>query len=702
MSMNRNDRETLRAIRARARQLRGTSDQGQDQMLADAEVLAAWRDGSLSFDDIPDDVLARLIQKVGGASAARMLTRISDEVPSVESDQAMPGSADRDIQDLEDAAAPPPPSPVAVSRPKSWWSHQGKWLAAAASVAFVTTVVYKLIPSQLPEVVPLPPVASVAPSLHVEWPSAPPFNPQQLTAWATPRVNLPTAMPDYKKRAGGTLGATKQQVERRSEDVSAELGHERLETLRPLGREDRLSKDYSAVLNEVENTTILGTSRRDDQPAEGVSTRYSPDAIHPDVAISTADRFRYWREATVIVQTEEGWGSGAIVSADGWILTTYQVVQIAAQRAALEGEAARVKVITGQQGEGPITPQPAIEGILYRADPIHDLALLKLEKFPAGRKTLSYFKLAEEIKVDEDCYITGSQQNSLAWWLRAGNVSKVFNYPEDQTQPSSSIASREPRVDRTVATLVVSDIRSSPGDSGGPLLNAQGDLVGITTALSSLPIIGGAASWHIALKHVQAFLRNLPDRPEGIPFDVWTMGNPQATLLTPHLVDADGDTRIDTLQMPYAVARQAKGSSPVSEPMAIAVLIDFAQRSTSTENDRHRVPLGLWGMENRGEFRFDMLVGMRADGVVITGYTGSNGELDEIRIGKGNAEQASLLWQKEPDGKWRSTKPTDGVKLLDPAKIGEANAQWVVSRMDRLMSIRGADSSENTVGSKEQ
>ncbi|TKB79121.1 MAG: hypothetical protein E8D42_06875 [Nitrospira sp.] len=165
------------------------------------------------------------------------------------------------------------------------------------------------------------------------------------------------------------------------------------------------------------------------------------------------------------------------------------------------------------------------------------------------------------------------------------------------------------------------------------------------------------------------------------------MGNPQATLLTPHLLDADGDARVDTLQLPYSVVRQAKGSPPVSEPMALAVLIDFTHRSAATEADRHRVPIGLWGMGRRGDFQFDLVVGMRADGVVMTGYTNPTGELDEIRIAKGHAEQASLLWQKESDGKWRATKPTDPVKLFDSAKIGEANAQWVLSRLDRLMTL---------------
>ena len=619
MSTNRNDRETFRAIRARARQLGQASDQGQ--VMTDAEVLAAWRDGSLSFDDIPDDVLARLIQRVGGASAARMLTRTSDEVPAVESDQTTLASTENDrgldvfyIQDEKKKL---------VAGPKSWWSHQGRWLAAAASVAFVTTVVYKLIPSQLPEVVPPAPVAPVPPSLHVQWPSTPPFNPQQFTAWATPRATLPTAMPDFK-RAGGTLGAT-----------------------------------------------------------------------------SGEDQFLHWREATVIVRTDEGWGSGSIVSADGWILTTYQVVQMAAQRAALEGEAARVQVIVGQQGDGSITPQPALEGTLYRADPIHDLALLKLAKLPPGRKTIPYFKLATDIKVDEDCYVIGSQQQGLGWWLRAGNVSKIFNYPKDQKQVGRNRTTRAPTVDRITATVVATDIRNSPGDSGGPLLNAQGELAGITRALPA-NYRGGSASWHIALSHLQAFLERLPDQPEGVPFDVWTMGNPQATLLTPHLVDADGDARIDTLQMPYSVVRQAKGNPTVSEPIALAALIDFTQRSVSTEDDRRRIPTGLWGMEQRGQFQFDLVIGMRADGVVITGYTGSNGELDEIRIAKGNAEQASLLWEKEPDGRWRATKPTEAVKLFDPAKIGEANAQWVVSRMDRLMNIRGFDSDEKPAGSREQ
>ncbi|MBX3327486.1 MAG: trypsin-like peptidase domain-containing protein, partial [Nitrospira sp.] len=553
MSSKRTDQEVLNEIRARARQPGQASD--QDQMMADAEVLAAWRDGTLSFENIPEDVLARLIRRVGRASAAEMLTSISDETPSIESDQAPPAPTEKaghqDIHYLEDKKKP-------TSGPKSWWSHQGRWLAAAASVAFATTVVYKLIPSQLPpEVPPLP----VLPSFHVEWPSTPPFNPQQLTAWATPRATLPMAMPDFS-RAGGTLGTT-----------------------------------------------------------------------------SREDRSAHWREATVIVRTEEGWGSGTIVSPDGWILTSYQVVQTAAQRAALEGETARVKVVIGQQKAGALTAQPAIEGILYRADPIHDLALLKLEHLPAGRKSLPYFKLGNEIKVDEDCYVIGSEQKGLALWPRAGNVSRIFTYPEDQQPPSGSGTTREVRVDRTAATVIVTDVESWQGDPGGPLLNAQGELVGITRALPA-KYSGESEVWHIALTHVRAFLAHLPDRPEGVPFDVWTMGNPQATLLTPHLLDADGDARVDTLQLPYSVVRQAKGSSAVSEPMAIAVLIDFAHRSVATEADRHRVPVGLWGMGRRGDFQFDLMVGMRADGVIITGYTGSNGELDEIRIAKGHAEQA--------------------------------------------------------------
>ena len=692
MSIKRTDQEALNDIRARARQPEQASD--QDQMMADAEVLAAWRDGTLSFEDIPEDVLARLIQRVGRASAARMLMSISEPAPSVESDQAPPAPTEKaghqDIHYLEDKKKP-------ASGPKSWWSHQGKWLAAAASVAFATTVVYKLIPSQLPpEVPPLP----VLPSFHVEWPSTPPFNPQQFTTWATPRTTLPTAMPDFK-RAGGTLGATKQDVEKRSEDVSAELGHERHEARGTLEREDRLSKDYSAIHNEVENTTIFNMARKDNQSVEDVSAGRSSDGSHPVVAITTADRFRHWREATVIVRTEEGWGSGTIVSPDGWILTSYQAVQMTAQRAALEGEAARVKVVTGQQREGSLTAQPAIEGILYRADPIHDLALLKLEKLPTGRKSLHYFKLGNEINVDEDCYVIGSQQKGLALWPRAGNVKRIFTYPEDQQQPSSSGTTRVHRVDRTAATVVVTDVQSWQGDPGGPLLNSQGELVGMTRALPA-NYSGESDVWHIALTHVRAFLEHLPDRPEGVPFDVWTMGNPQATLLTPHLLDADGDARVDTLQLPYSVTRQAQGSPPVSEPMALAVLIDFTHRSAATEADRHRVPVGLWGMGRRGDFQFDLVVGMRADGVVMTGYTNSSGELDEIRIAKGHAEQASLLWQKESDGKWRATKPIDPVKLFDSAKIGEANAQWVLSRLDRLMSIRRSDSDEKQVGSGEQ
>ena len=97
------------------------------------------------------------------------------------------------------------------------------------------------------------------------------------------------------------------------------------------------------------------------------------------------DQYLTWRLATVIVRSGDHWGSGAIISGDGWILTSYRVVESAVQDAAIKGQVGRVEVIIATEHRGAVVPLSAnhpTAAQVYRVDLAKDLALLKLDSVP--------------------------------------------------------------------------------------------------------------------------------------------------------------------------------------------------------------------------------------------------------------------------------------------------------------------------------
>jgi S1-C subfamily serine protease len=404
------------------------------------------------------------------------------------------------------------------------------------------------------------------------------------------------------------------------------------------------------------------------------------------------DHFAPWRLATVIVRSEHGWGSGAIISADGWILTNYHVVATPAQSAALTGEPASLDIITAEVVEGRLKPRPAFQAALYRADPVHDLALLKLRTLPPGQTVLPYFRLASQLQDGEECYVIGSQAKGPAWWVRSGRVSQQFDYPEDLSEFAAGAVTSGGDVSRDRATVIVSDTRISPGDSGGPLLNTQGELIGLTFATAA-NATAGSVGWHIALKHLENFLADLPHRVEGVPFDVWTVGLPEATMLRPGLADADHDGRIDSLRYRYAARTQE--DSNALQPVAFTVFVDLRERSGNGQEALDLVPYGIWGLD-RGRFRFDVFQTARADHVRAAGYTDSQGIVDEIRVARAHEDAASVIWHRGNHGGWTATRPSPPAPLIDPTRLAGRDLHRLQIILGQLKTGADSPSSEGS------
>lgn len=155
---------------------------------------------------------------------------------------------------------------------------------------------------------------------------------------------------------------------------------------------------------------------------------------------------------------ETGLGSGFIISNDGYILTNEHVVS----------GADSIKV-TIEEGE---REYPAR---LVGADYDLDLAVLKID---AGND-LPYLKMGDSEKIE-----VGN------WVIAIGNP---FGFDHTVTVGVISAKGRPVPVEgRYYKNLLQTDAAINPGNSGGPLINLQGEVVGINTAVAQAQGIGFA------------------------------------------------------------------------------------------------------------------------------------------------------------------------------------------------------------------
>jgi serine protease Do len=150
-------------------------------------------------------------------------------------------------------------------------------------------------------------------------------------------------------------------------------------------------------------------------------------------------------------QIATGFGSGVILSSDGYIVTNNHVIE----------NAQNIKVILNNKQE--------FNAKLVGADSSTDLALLKIES-----NNLPYLTYgnSDELKIGE-------------WVLAVGNP---FNLTSTVTAGIVSARARNLRINAdqySIESFIQTDAAVNPGNSGGALVNQQGNLVGINTAIAS-------------------------------------------------------------------------------------------------------------------------------------------------------------------------------------------------------------------------
>ena len=146
---------------------------------------------------------------------------------------------------------------------------------------------------------------------------------------------------------------------------------------------------------------------------------------------------------------QESLGSGVIIDPEGYILTNEHVILKTSQ----------IHVTLADRRE--------FEAKLIGADPKSDLAVIKID----AKETLPFVKMgtSDDLMIGETVIAIGNP----------------FGLSHTVTTGVISALNRSVRIkdDRVYKDFIQTDASINPGNSGGPLMNIQGDLIGINTAI---------------------------------------------------------------------------------------------------------------------------------------------------------------------------------------------------------------------------
>lgn len=178
------------------------------------------------------------------------------------------------------------------------------------------------------------------------------------------------------------------------------------------------------------------------------------EVIAPSTVVVATDRLTNDDEGNGEESTENaGLGTGVVANADGLVVTALHVVD----------GASLIELIFA---DGGIVTAQVVERI-----PDSDIALLLPDTTP-GLIVPAVFGNADALRVGDEAFVVGNPIGLTAS-LSAGVISgfeRSFAVPESGT---------------VIDGLIQFDAAVNPGNSGGPLVNRRGEVVGIVTALAN-------------------------------------------------------------------------------------------------------------------------------------------------------------------------------------------------------------------------
>ena len=284
-----------------------------------------------------------------------------------------------------------------------------------------------------------------------------------------------------RDRVVAELKEAEQKLDGLDQQIAAERA--RLESASP-----QRADELRALMRKASRGAESDLARIDAQKAkvDGRREKLKDDLVGAGGAART-DVIGRSEKATVVVITDRGSGSGFIVEAEGTVVTNYHVI-------------AASEKVSIQMQKRDSREKITIEGVeIVAADADRDLALLRIPVRPAsvlrdGAFPTLPLRAAPRVRTGEEVLALGSPGS------RAG----ILDYSVTQGIVSN------PRRKRAELELIQTSAPVNPGNSGGPLIDTSGRVVGVV-ALKGVDVEGVAFA--IPSSAVKDFLRRRKEKP---------------------------------------------------------------------------------------------------------------------------------------------------------------------------------------------
>ena len=168
--------------------------------------------------------------------------------------------------------------------------------------------------------------------------------------------------------------------------------------------------------------------------------------------------------AVVELATSDGFGSGTILSPDGWILTNAHVI----------GEREQEQIVVSLSIDATLPPEECFRARLVRLDRVRDLALLRIESGLYGQPLPADYRLPTLELGDAQRLAIGDPIWLVGYPATGGTGSRVT------ISATRGVLSGFERAD--FGTLLKTDAEITQGNSGGAALDERGLLIGVPTS----------------------------------------------------------------------------------------------------------------------------------------------------------------------------------------------------------------------------
>jgi S1-C subfamily serine protease len=174
--------------------------------------------------------------------------------------------------------------------------------------------------------------------------------------------------------------------------------------------------------------------------------------VDPSVVVVGTNSHQVVTGPKMQLATLPGLGSGVLISVDGKVMTAAHVVQTADE----------IKV-QFQNGE-------SVPAKVLTSDPAADVALLQLDRVPAGA-VVARFGDSDETEVGDEVFVVGAPVG-MSHTLTVGHISA-------RRKPNTMFGGM------SRAEFFQTDAAINQGNSGGPMFNMAGEVVGIVSHIIS-------------------------------------------------------------------------------------------------------------------------------------------------------------------------------------------------------------------------